>query len=230
MRNGMVWAVLGLALWYALHHGGIHATIAGVILGLCIPAGSARTPLEVLRELHAHTGEVVARTQARPDEAVEQAELLSIEERLEDLEPPLQRFIHALHPYVAFFIMPVFALANSGVSLSGVGLSALASPIPLGAALGLFLGKQVGIFGFTWLAVKLGLSGVPGGASLRQLYGVSVLAGIGFTVALFIGGLAFPDAARLDAAKLGILLGSLVSGVLGYAVLRFSRPAATPAS
>lgn len=230
MRNGLVWAVLGLTLWYALHHGGIHATIAGVILGLCIPAGSARTPLEVLRELHAHTGEVVARTQARPDEAVEQAELLSIEERLEDLEPPLQRFIHALHPYVAFFIMPLFALANSGVSLSGVGLSALASPIPLGAALGLFLGKQVGIFGFTWLAVKLGLSGVPGGASLRQLYGVSVLAGIGFTVALFIGGLAFPDAARLDAAKLGILLGSLVSGVLGYAVLRFSRPAVTPAS
>jgi NhaA family Na+:H+ antiporter len=220
VRSGLAWAVLGLALWYTVHHGGIHATIAGVILGLCIPARSGRPSLEVLRGLHAHTGAVVARAAMRPDEAVEAAELLSIEERLEDLEPPLNRFIHALHPYVAFLVMPVFALANSGVSLAGVGLSQLGSPIPLGAALGLFVGKQLGIFGATVVAVKLGLSAVPGGASLRQLYGISVLAGIGFTVALFIAGLAFPDAARLDAAKLGILVGSLASGVVGFALLR----------
>jgi Na+:H+ antiporter, NhaA family len=222
-RSPLLYAAFGLALWYALHHGGVHATVAGVILGLCIPARGHPRPREVLEGLHRHTGELLTRSD---DEDLSNAAVLAIEERLEDLEPPLNRFEHALHPFMAFFIMPVFALANSGVSLAGIGLSQLAGPISLGTAAGLFVGKQVGIFLFTLLAVKLGVSSVPGGAPLRQLYGVAVLAGIGFTVALFIGGLAFPEAARLDEAKLGILLGSLLSGVLGYALLRLSPSAA----
>jgi len=147
-------------------------------------------------------------------------------ERLEELESPLNRFVHLLHPYVAFLIMPLFALANSGVPLAGIGLEELMNRISLGAALGLFLGKQLGIFFFTLLAVRLGLAPMPGGASRGKLYGVALIAGIGFTVALFIAGLAFPDQRLLDYAKIGILLGSLASGVVGFLILRFSAPEA----
>jgi len=222
--NGLIYAAMGVALWYALHHGGIHATIAGVILGLMIPARASRSPHEVIADLHTHTARLVGRP---PDEGLQNAEVLAIEERIEELEPPLNRFVHLLHPYVAFVIMPLFALANSGVSLAGVELADLANRVPLGAAVGLFAGKQVGIFLFTLVAVRLGLAPIPGGASLAKLYGVSVVAGIGFTVALFIAGLAFPDPALLDEAKIGILLGSLASGVVGFLVLRATTPQAT---
>jgi len=219
--NGLAYAVGGVALWYTLHHGGIHATIAGVILGMMIPARASRPAQEVLTELHTHTTHLVREPRG---EALGNAELLAIEERLEELEPPLNRFLHLLHPYVAFLIMPLFALANSGVSLAGVGLEALTNNISLGAALGLFFGKQLGIFLFTLLAVRLGLAPMPGGASRGKLYGVAVIAGIGFTVALFIAGLAFPEPRLLDQAKIGILLGSLASGVVGFLILRFSAP------
>ncbi|WP_224249579.1 Na+/H+ antiporter NhaA [Hyalangium gracile] len=219
--NGLAYGVGGVALWYTLHHGGIHATIAGVILGMMIPTRALRSSLEVLTQLHAHTENLLRQ---RRNEELDDAEVLSIEERMEDLESPLNRFVHLLHPYVAFGIMPLFALANSGVSLAGVGLAELKDPISLGAALGLFLGKQLGIFLFVLLAVRLGLASMPGGASRVKLYGVAVIAGIGFTVALFIAGLAFPEPSILDRAKLGILIGSLVSGVVGYLVLRFTSP------
>jgi NhaA family Na+:H+ antiporter len=219
--NGLAYAVGGMALWYTLHHGGIHATIAGVILGMMIPARAPRPSQEVLRELHAHTTRLVREPR---EEELGDAELLAIEERLEELESPLNRFVHLLHPYVAFLIMPLFALANSGVPLAGLGLEELINPISLGAALGLFLGKQLGIFLFTLLAVRLGLAAMPGGASRGKLYGVAVIAGIGFTVALFIAGLAFPEPRLLDHAKIGILLGSLASGVVGFLFLRFSAP------
>ncbi len=219
--NGLVWAAGGAALWYALHHGGIHATLAGVVLGLMIPSRPERASSEVIAELHAHTARLMQRA---PDEELGNAAVLAIEEKLEDLEPPLNRFVHMLHPYMAFFIMPVFALANSGVSLAGVGLAELAGPIPLGSLLGLFVGKQLGIFAATFAAVKLGLSGIPGNASWVKLYGVCMVAGIGFTVALFIAGLAFPTPALLDQAKVGILLGSLLSGVGGYLMLRMTAP------
>ncbi len=221
--NGLAYAVGGVALWYTLHHGGIHATIAGVILGMMIPARASRPAQEVLTDLHAHTTRLVHEPRG---EDLSNAELLAIEERLEELEPPLNRFLHLLHPYVAFLIMPLFALANSGVSLAGIGLEALTNSISLGAALGLFFGKQIGIFFFTLLAVRLGLAPMPGGASRGKLYGVAVIAGIGFTVALFIAGLAFPDPRLLDQAKIGILLGSLASGVVGCLILRFSAPEA----
>ncbi|HEX8697484.1 MAG TPA: Na+/H+ antiporter NhaA [Myxococcaceae bacterium] len=226
VSNGLLYAAGGVALWYALHHGGIHSTIAGVILGLMIPARASRSSQEVIADLHAHTARLVSQP---PDEDLHNAEVLAIEERIEELEPPLNRFVHLLHPYVAFVIMPLFALANSGVSLAGVELADLTNRIPLGSAVGLFAGKQVGIFLFTVVAVRLGLAPTPGGVSLVKLYGVSVVAGIGFTVALFIAGLAFPDPALLDEAKIGILLGSLASGVVGFLVLRATPPQAPAA-
>lgn len=219
VRNGMAYVVLGGALWYAMHHGGIHATLSGVVLGLFIPALPVRRGREVLNELSAYISRCVEEPE---DEAVRSAQLLYIEEQLEDIEPPLNRFVHLWHGWVAYGIVPLFALANSGISLEGMSLADLAKPLPLGIIAGLFVGKQVGIFLFTYVAVKVGVSPIPGGASASQLYGVAVVAGIGFTVALFVATLAFPSEPKLLAeAKLGILLGSLLSAVGGYLLLRF---------
>jgi Na+:H+ antiporter, NhaA family len=133
----------------------------------------------------------------------------------------LHRMEHALHPWVAFGIVPLFGFANAGVALSG-GASTFAT-LPLAIALGLFVGKQAGVFGSVWLAVRLKIATRPANASWAQVYGVSLLCGIGFTMSLFIGGLAFPDAPEADAVKIGVLLGSLLSAVAGVAVLRISK-------
>ena len=186
VRAWQVYLLFGAALWFTMHASGIHPTIAGVLLGLGIPAGGRHTPLESL-----------ARTEA-----------------------PLPRFIDRLHPWVAFGVMPLFALASSGVDLSATHAAQLLAPITLGSALGLLVGKQVGIFAFTWVAIRAGLAPSPGGATAPQLYGAALVAGIGFTVSLFIAGLAFSEPLLLAEAKVGILLGSLASGVAGAIVLR----------
>jgi NhaA family Na+:H+ antiporter len=136
---------------------------------------------------------------------------------------PLYRLEHGLHSWVAYGIVPLFGFANAGVALDGFTPSDAASPVPLGVALGLFLGKQVGIFSAVWLLVRLGAAERPRDASWAQVYGVSLLCGIGFTMSLFIGGLAFGDGSHQnDAAKLGVLLGSIVSALAGYALLRIA--------
>ena len=139
---------------------------------------------------------------------------------------PLHRLEHLLQKPVAFGIVPLFGFANAGVSLTGIGASALLGPLPLGVALGLFAGKQLGIFSSVWLSVKFGLVDQPAHASWRQVYGVSLLCGIGFTMSLFIGGLAFSDPAMGDSVKIGVLMGSVLAAVFGYALLRStaSRP------
>ena len=135
----------------------------------------------------------------------------------------LHRLEHALVKPVAFLIVPVFGFANAGVSLEGVSIASLAAPLPLGIAAGLFLGKQLGIFGSVWLSVKLGIAVRPKDANWTQVYGVALLCGIGFTMSLFIGGLAFTDAAQGDAVKIGVLMGSLLSAIVGASVLYFAR-------
>ena len=136
----------------------------------------------------------------------------------DDEDSTLHRMEHGLHPWVAFGILPLFGFANAGVALDGAG-SPLA-PLPLAIMLGLFLGKQAGVFGSVWLAVKLKLATRPAGASWVQVYGVALLCGIGFTMSLFIGGLAFPTAPQADAVKIGVLMGSLLSALAGLVVLR----------
>jgi len=133
---------------------------------------------------------------------------------------PLTRAEHGLHVWVAFLILPLFAFANAGVSLSGLSVADLMSPVPLGIALGLFLGKQIGVFSFCWIAVKLGLAKLPEGANWCQIYGVACLTGVGFTMSLFIGTLAFDDASLLNGVRLGVLMGSIASGILGFVLLR----------
>ncbi len=141
-------------------------------------------------------------------------------------DEPLLRLEHALQPWVAYLVVPVFGFANAGVSFDGLTLAALAAPLPLGIILGLFLGKQVGVFGAVWLAVRMRWADLPEGASMTQLYGVALICGIGFTMSLFIGLLAFPSSAQAqDAVKIGVLAGSLLSAMAGALVLRLSSPA-----
>ena len=140
-------------------------------------------------------------------------------------ESPLHRLEHAIAPLVAYLVVPVFGFANAGVSLQGMGLEQIFAPLPLGIAAGLFVGKQVGIFGAILLAVRFGLAQKLRGATWMQIYGVSLLCGIGFTMSLFIGALAFPDNPLLiEEAKIGVLLGSVASAAAGYLVLRLARP------
>jgi NhaA family Na+:H+ antiporter len=138
--------------------------------------------------------------------------------------PLLDRLEHALQPWVAFAIMPIFALANAGVRLSGDLGTSLLDPITLGTILGLVIGKQVGVAASCWVLVRLGLASLPSRATWRQLYGVALLCGIGFTMSLFIATLALGDADGLTAAKIGVLAGSLLSGVAGYLVLARGAP------
>lgn len=137
-------------------------------------------------------------------------------------QSPLHRLEHSLAAPVAFIIVPLFGFANAGVDLTGVTLTDLLSPLPLGIALGLFLGKQLGIFAAVWLAVRTGFAARPRGATWRQIHGVAVLCGVGFTMSLFIGALAFADARLGEQARLGTLIGSLLSALLGYTLLRLA--------
>lgn len=136
----------------------------------------------------------------------------------------LHRLEHVLVKPVAFLIVPIFGFTNAGVSLAGVSLATLVAPLPLGIAMGLFLGKQLGIFTSVWIVAKLGIAARPSHASWLQVYGVALLCGIGFTMSLFIGGLAFTDPDQADDVKIGVLLGSMLSATMGYLILRFAGP------
>jgi NhaA family Na+:H+ antiporter len=224
----LVYAVLGIGLWLAFLLSGVHATIAGVLLAFTVPAASFINPgafLERSRyvldrfEKAGEKGENVLANEER------QAALHALNRAAYKLEPPLHELEHALHPWVVFAIMPLFALANAGVPLGGGIAEALTNPVSLGIVAGLVLGKQLGITLFAWLAVKSGVSELPRGISWRHVYGGGWLAGIGFTMSLFISDLAFPDSGPLvESAKLGILAASLIAGVVGWTILGRASP------
>jgi len=139
---------------------------------------------------------------------------------------PLERMEHALHPWIAFLVIPIFGFANAGVALGGLQLADFVAPLPLGIALGLLIGKQIGIVGLAWIAIRLGLATLPRQVGWRQLHAVSLLAGIGFTMSLFIGNLAFADAQTIDAVKIGVLAGSFIAAIAGYVLLSRALPKA----
>jgi len=232
-RRPWTYGIIGLALWGTVLLSGIHATVAGVLLAFAIPVRTRLNEREFLAKTRRALEDfdaAAAVTATDPSTTVlsnvdHHTALEEIETLCQQAQPPLIRLEHALHGVVAFGIMPVFALANAGVSLDASALGgALVSPVALGAALGLLIGKPLGIAGFSWLAVRLGVSALPQGSNWTALTGVAILGGIGFTMALFIAGLAFPSntpgAAFLDAAKLGILAASAVAGVAGSLLLR----------
>lgn len=180
-RAGVRWYAayfaIGAAMWVAMFESGIHATLAGVALGMLTPATAAG-----------------------------------------DKEPPLETLERRLHPFTSFLVVPLFALANAGVSLGPDSVS-LTSSVTLGVAIGLLVGKPLGIFGATWLAVRTRLASLPEGIGWSHILGIGLLGGVGFTVALFVNELAFGEPALISDGKIGILLGSLLSGAVGYAVL-----------
>jgi NhaA family Na+:H+ antiporter len=188
-RSLLPYAILGAVLWVAVLKSGVHATVAGVLLAMTIPATPDDDP--------------------------------------DGHDTPLELLEHGLHPWVAYLILPLFALANAGVTFGGeAGEGAM--PITLGIILGLVIGKPIGIAFFSWIAVRFGFADLPEGAGWGQVWGVGVLCGIGFTMSLFIGGLAFDDPAFLRAAKIGILVASAVAGVVGAVLLGRSSSSASP--
>lgn len=226
VRHPLVYTLLGLGLWAAFLKSGVHATVAGVLLAMTIPSRARINNREfvvkgreLLDDFERANGNELDVNETR------QAALQALEKTVQYAEAPLQRMEHALHPWVTFFIMPVFALANAGVTLGNGLASSLAHPISLGIVLGLVLGKQIGITLFAWLAVKSKLAALPGGMRWVQIYGASWLAGIGFTMSLFIADLAFGAAPSLSIAKVGILTASLIAGAAGYSILRSIKPA-----
>jgi len=188
VRNLGFYVVVGITLWVCVLKSGVHATLAGVVLGLAIP---------IVRD--------------------------------RDGRAPLISLKYAIAPWVGFLVMPIFAFANAGVPLGGLSVEMLTAPLTLAIAAGLFVGKQIGIFGIALGVMRLGLARAPEGANLLQLYGVSCLAGIGFTMSLFIGTLAFADVEHQNAVRLGVLAGSLMSGLLGAALLGLGMRSAAPA-
>ncbi|MDX1623597.1 MAG: Na+/H+ antiporter NhaA [Gemmatimonadota bacterium] len=220
-RSTIPYVILGVVLWIAFLKSGVHATVAGVVLALTIPARRRIDAPEFLRRAElivAEFAEDVRPGRTEPTEDQRDA-LHSLEVAAEEVETPLIRLEHGLHPWVAYFVMPVFALANAGVALGGDVGAVLANPVALGIVLGLVLGKPIGILVVSWLAVRTGLASLPTGVGWRQISGVGLLCGIGFTMSLFIASLAFPDPALLDTSKIGILAASLVSGVAGALML-----------
>ncbi len=226
VRSPWAYAVIGLALWGAVFASGVHATVAGVLLAMAIPARTRideRSFLSGAREALAGFEQSCAEGRTILTNQDHQYALHHLQHLTDQAQAPLARLEQGLHGVVAFIIMPLFALANAGVSLGGVGAELARHPVVLGVAAGLVIGKPLGISLLSWLAVRLGLAQLPEGVTWRGLYGVAALAGIGFTMSLFIAGLAFRDAGLLQAAKLGILGASLVAGLAGWILLHGMR-------
>lgn len=221
VRRPLTYALLGVALWVLMLKSGVHATVAGVLLALTVPARTRISEEQFIAAAEASLADFRAAdlpgTTVLTNQGHQEA-LTRIERAADAAQAPLQRMEQALHGVVAFVIMPVFALANAGVSLGGVSAT-LRSPIALGVALGLILGKPLGITLASLAAVRVGAADLPTGVTFRHLHGTAWLGGIGFTMSLFIAGLAFGDAANLDTAKIGILGASVLAGATGYVIL-----------
>lgn len=221
LRHPIFYIVPGLILWYALLKSGIHATIAGVLLALTVPAVNNLGPGLFLKRMNHYLARFKDVQPDMPHKLTqEQIEALqAMEISCHKLESPLQRMEHALHPWVSYLIMPLFALSNAGVAFkAGLG-EVISSPISWGIILGLGLGKFLGVFGFTWLGVKAGLARLPENVTFRHLAGAGFLGGIGFTMSLFITYLAFEDATQIATAKGAIFIASLLSAIAGVLIL-----------
>lgn len=223
VRDVTAYILLGFLFWLAILESGVHATIAGVILGLITPAGPFLQPSAFSR-----SAEELVRSfrsaYSRGDYDQSEYLLGEMEGLAIATEAPVERLERELHPWSSYLILPVFAFANAGVTLSSELLAAATSgTVAIGIAAGLLIGKPVGVFAGTWLATTLRVAELPSGVQWRHVVGVGMLAGIGFTVSLFINDLAFDDPDVVAQAKIGIFFASLVAGLAGYAFLRFIR-------
>ena len=216
------YALVGLVLWIALLKSGIHASIAGVLIGATIPV-RARHPHDEFIGKSELLFERYRKSESIPGPFHNEhrlGTLLALEHVCHDAMSPLQRMEHEMHPWIIYGVMPIFALANAGISLSVAELTAaLSHPITIGVAAGLLLGKPLGIFLFSWLAVKMKFCDLPSGSRWLDIVGVGILGGIGFTMSIFITNLAYLDVTRVANAKVGIFAASILAGVIGYVLL-----------
>jgi len=223
IRSPAFYAFLGVFVWFAVLQSGVHATIAGVLLAFSIPVKSSIDKTSFVDKCRRLLDRY---EQGDPNSGEAHAIIHTLESQCEKVDTPLHRIEHALQPWVSFLIMPVFAFSNAGVHILGQIESSLRHPVTLGVFFGLLLGKPIGIMGFSWLSAKTGLTSPPAGVAWRQIFGASWLCGIGFTMSLFIAGLAIGDDAVLDMAKIGTLAASLTAGIVGSLVLlrKASKP------
>jgi len=221
IRKPLPYFLIGGLLWFALLKSGVHATLAGVLTALIIPARPKYDPVLFSQ----HVKELIARFDKsyRPGESImkneeQQAIVQTLEDGVHAVEPPLQRFEHSMHMPVAFLIIPFFAFINAGIPIDFASLGKTVShPVALGVIAGLLLGKFIGVAGVSWVALKLGLCRLPEGTTFAQIAGVALLSGIGFTMSIFVAELGFAaQPESLLMAKTGVLVGSLVAGVAGY--------------
>ena len=216
----VLYFMLGVAFWVAILRSGIHATIAGVVLGFMVPT-TATLSLHQFQEIGIEIVERFRAALAEGDERTAKNLLGSIEQLVQGTESPSELLTRKLNDWVSFLVLPLFALSNAGVTFSGgAWRELLTSRIAWGILLGLVVGKPLGIIGFARLAVATRLAQLPTGVTWRQLSAVGILAGIGFTVSIFISGLAFDDASHILEAKTAVLVASLLAGVLGYFAMR----------
>ena len=230
-----VYVVVGVLCWYAMHESGVHATIAGVAMGFLTPAWSLLPPQHfpgVATRLVDEVRHRLGHGLTHDEHALNHGTLRELRRLALETQAPLDRLEYSLSSWSAFVVVPVFAFANAGVAIPRVAPSeVLADPVVLGVGVGLVAGKTVGVFGAAWLAARTGLARLPTGVSRVQLLGVAVCAGVGFTVAMFIANLAFPrHPALVESAKLGIIGGSALAGLLGYLILRLAPAAASAAA
>lgn len=225
VRSPAPYVVLALLCWLALHESGVHATLAGVAFGFLTPTWSFYDPGRFAGRARGIVDRVDACFRdgrfSHEEYDVVQSSLRDLRRLSTETEAPLERLERAFAPWVSFVVVPLFAFANSGLALPPDALTAWArDDVALGVVLGLVVGKTVGVFGATWIAARTGVARLPAGVAWSHLLGISICAGVGFTVALFVSDLAFTSPGTTESAKLGILVGSLVAGVLGFGALR----------
>ena len=217
--------LVGIFMWFFMLESGVHATIAGVIAAMAIPSKPKYRPIDFTNStknlLDEYDNYPVATDHTMHEN--QKAILLNIKDKIDSIGTPAARLEHDLHLPVALIVIPLFALANAGISIdfSSIG-ETIVTPVSLGIIAGLILGKVLGIFGVAWIAIKVGLAKLPEGSTLNQIFGVAFLGGIGFTMSIFVADLAFLGSPELIfQAKVGILAASLFAGLFGYAWLRF---------
>ena len=231
VRWTIVYAVLGILMWFAILKSGIHATVAGVLVAMFIPARGKYDTHTFINKVSTHLNAFQCGNNADADDDLECGYTIllnkthlnavqNIEQACHEVETPLQRLEYAIHSWVSYLILPLFALANAGVVLKGISFTeSIMHPVALGIMAGLVVGKPVGIMLFTWISVKMLKTELHHGVTWSHLAGAGILAGIGFTMSLFIAGLSFDTPQTMEIAKLGIILGSIISTVLGLGFL-----------
>jgi NhaA family Na+:H+ antiporter len=225
VRHTVVYFILGVGLWIAFLKSGIHATIGGILLAFTIPAVGKYNKEEFCQKSNKYIEKLNSlKEKPEGEESIDYRfnVIQNLESLAEKTQSPLHRLEHFLHPYVTWAIMPIFALANAGVSLEGFSLASISNPVSMGVIGGLFVGKQLGVFLFVMIAIMLGIASLPQGVSKKQIYAVSILTGIGFTMSLFVSNLAFGTSESGDFAKIGILIASLLAGIIGYIALKIT--------